>query len=207
MNILTQQYKNLLLDFDKVGADQLFKEEIKKGNNEQLIGCVQQALIEIGNDWENDLLALSQLYMGGTITEELIDKHFPVHQSDETATPIGIVTLGDYHVLGKKILKSVLQSSGIRMTDFGQGIHTPEILKKLKHKPLKLLLVSVLMFPSALEVKKLSEAIRQENPETKIMVGGAPFNFDKELWKEVGADAMGAGPKDAMEYIKSLKIC
>ncbi|MDF1550504.1 MAG: hypothetical protein P1P88_21970 [Bacteroidales bacterium] len=39
--------------------------------------------------------------------------------------------------------------------------------------------------------------------EIKILVGGSPFNFDKELWHQVGADAMGKNPGDAIKVLNS----
>jgi len=33
-------------------------------------------------------------------------------------------------------------------------------------------------------------------------VGGAPFSFDKSLWKYVKADSMGESASDAIHFIK-----
>jgi len=34
-----------------------------------------------------------------------------------------------------------------------------------------------------------------------LIVGGAPFRFDANLWKEVGADAMGKNASEAINII------
>lgn len=201
-----ETYKNILLNFDKVGADEFFSTYINEQRGDELIEAVQLALVEIGDEWENETIALSQLYVGGTISEELINRYFQVEDVEGEDANIAIVTLGDFHVLGKKILKSVLQTHKIKILDFGQGLEPKLIIEKLKKHPVELLLVSVLMYPTALEVKKLTDLIIQTGIQTKIMVGGAPFNFDKNLWKKVGADAMGTGPNDALKYINDLKI-
>ena len=36
----------------------------------------------------------------------------------------------------------------------------------------------------------------------KIAVGGAPFLFDPDLWREVGADAMGKNASDAISIVR-----
>lgn len=207
MEDLTRKYKEILLNFDKIEADIFFKELIDQNENDKLIDCINNTLIEIGTDWENETIALSQVYISGTITEELIDKYLAPKKQEEGETPnIGIVTLGDFHILGKKIVKSILQSSNIKLIDFGHGINCDQVVKRLQKTPVKLLLVSVLMYPTALEVKNLCQLIRENNMDTKIMVGGAPFNFDLNLWKQVDADAMGQSPADAINYIKELKL-
>jgi methanogenic corrinoid protein MtbC1 len=36
------------------------------------------------------------------------------------------------------------------------------------------------------------------------VVGGAPFLLDDELWKEVGADAMGRSASEAIEIVEAM---
>jgi len=112
-----------------------------------------------------------------------------------------VVTYNDYHVLGKKILYSVLRSTGINVLDYGHGITTDQIIKKLKSDKIKFLLISTLMLHSALEIKELKNEIKKQELAVKIMVGGAPFIFDELLWKQVGADAMGKTPSDAINIL------
>ena len=38
----------------------------------------------------------------------------------------------------------------------------------------------------------------------KVVVGGAPFLFDDQLWQEVGADAMGKSAADAVAIVTRL---
>jgi hypothetical protein len=36
------------------------------------------------------------------------------------------------------------------------------------------------------------------------VVGGAPFRFDDQLWREVGADAMGLSASDALKILDAM---
>jgi len=36
-----------------------------------------------------------------------------------------------------------------------------------------------------------------------VIVGGAPFRFDPQLWKEIGADAMAYSAADAIAVIEA----
>jgi trimethylamine corrinoid protein len=69
---------------------------------------------------------------------------------------------------------------------------------------LRVLLVSALMLPSALHVRDLVLRLKSASPDLKVVVGGAPFLFDPELWREVGADAMGRSASEAASIIEKL---
>ena len=69
---------------------------------------------------------------------------------------------------------------------------------------MKILLISTLMLPAALRAKEAIAQIKKALPETKVIVGGAPFNFDPLLWKEIGADAMGPTASDTLELVRKM---
>ena len=61
------------------------------------------------------------------------------------------------------------------------------------------------MLSSALQVRKVRDLIGRMHLPIKLIVGGAPFRFDGQLWKEVGADAMGYSAVDALEIMNRIK--
>lgn len=63
-------------------------------------------------------------------------------------------------------------------------------------------MISVLMYPSALKIKKISQMLHEKDPSIKILVGGAPFLMDSTLWEEVGADKMGKSAADNIPIIE-----
>jgi monomethylamine corrinoid protein len=86
--------------------------------------------------------------------------------------------------------------------DLGQTGSVPELLQKIEKTKIKYLLVSTLMLPSALLVGQLTTAIQERGLDVKVMVGGAPFNFDENLFIRVGADKMGKSPKDVISQLE-----
>lgn len=203
LDIIRQEFKNAIIGYDKDKAFDLFDQYAGK---EKIYGFVDDimvcALEDIGAQWEKGELSLSQVYLSSKICEELVDKRLPMQEKTVKKSPkMAIVTLEDHHVLGKRIVSSVLRSSGFALEDFGHGVSAEDVIKKTADEQVQILLISVLMFPSALKVKKVREGLLLKNMGTKILVGGAPFLFDAELWKKVGADAMG---RNAAEDIKII---
>jgi methanogenic corrinoid protein MtbC1 len=43
-----------------------------------------------------------------------------------------------------------------------------------------------------------------KDSDVKIVVGGAPFRFDKELWIEVEADAFGNDSSEAVAIVTKM---
>ena len=86
--------------------------------------------------------------------------------------------------------------------DLGGGLNADNLTGIVKNEKIKILLLSVLMLPSALRIKELKE--RLADTDVKIIVGGAPFRFDTNLWKEIGADGFGKDSSEAIEIVTKL---
>ncbi len=106
-------------------------------------------------------------------------------------------------MLGKRIVYSVLRSSGFDLLDYGKST-VDELLARVKDDSIEILLISVLMLSSALHIKDLREKLDHRGGSVKVVVGGAPFGFDEHLWKDVGADAMGRNASEAVEIVTRL---
>jgi methanogenic corrinoid protein MtbC1 len=115
--------------------------------------------------------------------------------------PIAIAVFEDYHFMGKRIIKSYLNSYGFKIIDYGR-VETQELIQNVLRDNVKILLISTLMLNSALHIKELASELNRIKPETKIIVGGAPFIFDKNLYKEIGADDAGYDANDAFNLVK-----
>jgi methanogenic corrinoid protein MtbC1 len=166
---------------------------------------VVPALEAIGAGWESGEYSLSQVYMSGRICEEiLVDFVLPSnHQGRPQQPKMAIVVLEDYHLLGKRIVYSVLRSSGFEVSNYDR-MEVEELVKRVKQDNIEILLVSVLMLPSALRVKDLKIRLNLAGVNVKLVVGGAPFRFDQQLWREVGADAFGRSAIEAVEIVNRI---
>jgi methanogenic corrinoid protein MtbC1 len=94
-----------------------------------------------------------------------------------------------------------LRTTGFDLIDYGHGISEQELVDKAITDNIQILLISTLMLHSALSITKVVALFKEKQYKIKILVGGAPFNFDSELWKQVGADAVGKNPSEAIEII------
>lgn len=166
---------------------------------------VTESLITIGDEWEKGHFSLAQVFMSGLICEELIRDNSNIEVETEDQYPaIGIGTLVDHHSLGKRMVTSILKIAGVELVDFGSGLSVEEFADKVLESKVEIVIISVLMYPSALEIKNLISMLDERGVKAKFIVGGAPFRFDPTLWKAVGADADGKNASDIIQVIKSL---
>ena len=201
---LAGQFQNALEALNRVQADALFRQALTLHTPIQAVEIlVAPALEAIGRAWTEGRVALSQVYMGARVCEELVEKVLPAgHPDRRSRPPMAITVLNDYHMLGKRIVRAVLRASGYEVEDYGRT-DVPGLVERVSSDGLRILLVSVLMLPSALKIKALRQALDERGLDVKIAVGGAPFLFDANLWRDVGAHAVGHCAADAVEIVRN----
>lgn len=160
-------------------------------------------LDKIGERWQSGELSLAQVYMGGRLCEALLDEISTTKPEEIQDYGIAVAVLEDFHVLGKRIVCSVLHAAGFGFKDYGP-IALDELVDKVQNENIRILLVSTLMLNSALRVKQLKESFVSRDMDVKLVVGGAPFRFDPELWREVGADATSPTASGVLKTLRSL---
>ena len=199
-------FEKALLDLDKIKAKRIVDQELEQLADplDLVANIIVPTLERIGTGWENGSLALSQIYMSGRICEQIIDEILPVSTQQRIDQPrLGIAVLNDYHLLRKRIIYSHIRSAGYELKDYGRK-SVEELISIIMEDEIEIILISTLMYPSALQVKELIIELRKIAPHVKVVVGGAPFNMDGQLWQEVGADAMGTNGTDVLAYLEQV---
>lgn len=196
---VTREFEEALLRLDRSAASAVLQ---RAGGPDRVVALEQivcEALERVGAGWERGEVALSQVYMAGRICEELIDQVLPPGAPERKDQPrMAVAVLEDHHALGKRIVYACLRAAGFELADYGQGLTPEDLLARVRRDGIELLLVSTLMLPAALRVGELVRRVREERLPVRVVVGGAPFLFDEQLWREVGADAMGRNAAEAI---------
>ncbi|MFZ1729706.1 MAG: cobalamin-dependent protein [Bacteroidota bacterium] len=200
----SQRLERALLALDREEADLILRTALENSSPiEMATTVVMSALQSIGEAWETGQLALSQVYMGGLICEELIDRILPPASPTRRYQPkMAIGVFEDFHLLGKRIIYSSLRAAGFELMDLGGGLRTEDLLRKVREENIRILLLSVLMLPSALRLKEIAAQLKEQG--VVLIVGGAPFRFDSELWKEIGAHATAKDPSETLSLISEV---
>lgn len=199
-------FQGALLSINRIKASEILKEYYNQGKGFKLVeAIINQSLEEIGAGWEEGTVSLSQVYMSGVLCEELLEEYLPKADEKRKVLPrIAVVVLKDQHALGKRIVTSIIRANGYEVMDFGQGVDVETVVKLSLEHQIEVLMISTLMLSSALEVLKVKELFKEKGADIKIVVGGAPFRLDRQLWERVGADAQGIDASDIMNIIEKV---
>ncbi|MBM9512183.1 cobalamin B12-binding domain-containing protein [Desulfogranum marinum] len=201
-----QQLVRALVSVDKSAVSEILSTEFTTKGIDHVADTLQQALEEIGTAWENGSMSLAQVYMSGVISEEILNSILPANYLSKLTQPkIGTAVFLDHHNLGMKIVSSLVRSAGYPVVDLGVGVNVDNVIDFIGKEEIKILLISVLMLPSALAVEELIQEIARTYPDVKIVVGGAPFRLDTNLSEKVGAHEMGKNAGEIFEILSRLK--
>jgi len=204
LSYYAKELEEAILSTDQIRAELILKELPDTSTQDFVEKIIVPAMDNIGDGWEDGSVAISQVYIGAKICESLI-----IQTSDPSAKfrqpqlHFAITVLEDFHLLGKSIVYSVLRGVGYQVHDFGRTT-IEQLADKVEQKSIDILLVSTLMLRSALKVQELRKLLDARGLNTKILVGGAPFRFDSELWKEVGADGTAVGTSELLPLIEKI---
>lgn len=206
MDSLTSELHDALAALDRPRVESLLRQAVSRTSPMQAVeDLMVPSLILLGEEWNAGKVALSQIYMSSRICEDIVNHLLPAAPEKKNTPPqLAIAVLSDYHTLGKRIVLSVMRASGFAILDYGR-MEVDELVERVLADDVKILLISTLMLPSALKVKAVRAALDAKGRRVRIAVGGAPFLFDRELWREVGADAMGRNAAEAMTIVRRWK--
>jgi len=203
---LLEKLKSAILKGDPNKSIELVNESIKVGIQvkEILNKAILKGAEEAGNLYENDEYFLPDLLMTGdainAATETLKNslKEKSVIESKGTIL-IGTVE-GDIHDIGKSLVISLLQGQGFEIVDLGSDVPPEEFLRKAKEINPRLIGLSGLMTMSISKMVETVNLLKNENIQSKIIVGGGILS--KESCEMIGADDFA---KDGWEGVKKIK--
>ncbi|MEW7973619.1 MAG: cobalamin-dependent protein [Candidatus Thiodiazotropha endolucinida] len=198
------EMEQALLSVDRLKAEAILEVLQSESPLALVEGVIVPAMEGIGAGWEEGTVALSQVYMSARICEQLVE-HVRLSQEPlrQPQPRMAIAVLEDYHLLGKRIIHSVLRGAGYQVSDYGR-MDADELAQKVQEDGVEVLLISTLMLRAALRVPYLLELLDGRGLRVKVIVGGAPFRFDAGLWQEVGADASAAGAAELLPLMKKI---
>ncbi len=206
MDDIVAAFRETLLSVDGIGAEKLALQNVDPKHPFSFVERVMVPVLEeIGVGWERGTYSLAHVYMSSRICERIADTILPPADAGTRGGPkTAIAVLNDHHLLGKKIVYSALRAGGFEVLDYGQ-CSVEEVLAGCERDDLEVLLISVLLYPSALETARVVEGLADSGRGTRVVVGGAPFRLDPDLYKRVGADDVGYSAFDALRIMRDIE--
>ena len=131
-------------------------------------------------------------------------KPYLVEAGVETKGTVVIGTVkGDLHDIGKNLVKMMMEGKGLNVVDLGVDVSAEQFVAAAKENNADIIACSALLTTTMTEMKNVVDAVKAENLDVKVMVGGAPVT--QNFCDSIGADCYTADAASAADA--ALAFC
>lgn len=195
--------KGLKDEAAKVTEDLLLSKSELEVVNEELI----PALDIVGEKYEKGEIFLPQLIQSAETVKKAFEviKAKLVSSSSKSISKGKIVMAtvkGDIHDIGKNIVKVILENYGYEVIDLGKDVPIENVVEAASNKDVKLVGLSALMTTTIKSMEETIEALKKNNYDGKIFVGGAVLT--QEYADMIGADFYAKDARESVEIAKKI---
>ena len=164
------------------------------------------AIGEVGDLFDKGKYFLPQLIASAEamkLSIEYLEPFLAMGKAGEEMPTVVIATVeGDIHDIGKNLVALMLKNHGFQVVDLGKDVPREVIAGEAIKRRAKIIALSALMTTTMQEMKRVVDYVRQEQPDIKIMIGGAVIT--PEYAREIGADGYSKDAADAVRVAKEL---
>ena len=188
------------------GADELTAQALQQGIEPNIIlQACNDGMQRIGEKFGKSQAFVPELLMSAKAMNAVMAHLKPFFQTGNIKAKgkfiIGTVS-GDLHDIGKNLVSMVVEGSGWEVIDLGVDVKTEKFIQKIKENPGTPVGLSALLTTTMTNMSKTVAEIKNQFPDTNVIVGGAPLTMDKALL--MGADGYAPDPQKTVEYLTRL---
>jgi len=158
-------------------------------------------LFETGEYYVPEMLVAARAMQSGmsVIKPYLAGKD--VHPAGKVA--IGTVQ-GDYHDIGKNLVKMMLEGAGFEIIDLGVDVDSATFISAVIKDQVEILAMSALITTTMQNMQPIIDALEESGhrQQVKVLVGGAPLT--EEFAQQIGADGYAPDASRAVTMAKLL---
>ncbi|MDQ2731841.1 MAG: cobalamin-dependent protein [Armatimonadota bacterium] len=206
---LAQEYQAALLAGDRHCASRLVLDAVQSGVAVQdiYLQVFQPCQHDIGRLWQMNEISVAQEHYCTAAAQLIMSQLYPYLFGGERngRTLVATCIAGDLHEIGIRMVSDLFELDGWDTFYLGANTPIPSILQEVRERNAGVLAISATITPHLKSVEELIRLVRSsaDCSETKILVGGYPFNIAPELWQQIGADGC-AGDAAAVETANQL---
>lgn len=204
---------NKILESLRKGNSKEIREYTKSALEENIayrdiLNSMLEAMEEIGEKFKNNIIFVPEVLIIGRAFNVALEEIRPyiLRENKSIGTVVIGTVQGDYHDVGKNIVKLFFESSNIRVIDLGVNVPLQVFIDAInEHKP-DFIALSALLTTTMIEMEKIITKIEESNlrENLKIIIGGAPITEKFAL--NIGADYYASNAYEAANILKNYLI-
>lgn len=189
------------------GADEITKQLIDSGEKagDILSGALIIGMEKVGVKFRDGKVFVPQVLMSAKAMDAAMAHLKPLFAEEGTQRKgtfiLGTVE-GDLHDIGKNLVAMMVEGNGYEVIDMGVDVKAEAFIEEAKKYPNGVIGLSSLLTTTMENMEKIVHAIKEQEPDRVICVGGAPVN--QEFCDKIGADCYSPDPQGVVEYLNKL---
>lgn len=214
LNAIIKAYNEAVFETDKDAAFEVVNDALAQGVSAEdmvfkvVIPAVEEMMSRITQDPDANL---AQHFMTAQIAAEVTEKMLLLFRKPPEIIGRAVIgtASGDLHSLGKRIVMGCLKSMMVDVIDLGVNVSAERFVDEAVRLDAHVIAISAMMVHTAngeQGCRKVRQLLHERGLEDRIrlVVGGAPYRFDPELYRNVGADAWASDGISAGKVIVDL---
>jgi 5-methyltetrahydrofolate--homocysteine methyltransferase len=172
---------------------------------QEILDAMTAAMGVIGRKFQDGDIFVPEMLIAARAMKEatiILEPHLVeagIHP--EHTAVIGTVE-GDLHDIGKNLVGMMLKGAAIAVVDLGVNVPAEKFVEAARLHDARLIGLSALLTTTMPNMRKVVEAIKASDLNTKVMIGGAPTT--PEFAAQIGADGFAPDAGAAADLAKSL---
>lgn len=216
---LIKAYNDAVFETDRDAALEVVARALAEGISAEdiifhiVIPAAEEMMAQLTVDPDANL---AQHFMTAQIAAEVTDKMLALFaKPPEIIGRIVIGTAhGDLHSLGKRIVSGCLKALMVDVHDLGVNVPAERFIDAAIETDAQVIAISAMMVHTATGPqgpRRVRQLLQERGLENRfcLVVGGAPYRFDDQLYRSVGADAWApdgvTAGKVIVDLIRSVK--
>jgi 5-methyltetrahydrofolate--homocysteine methyltransferase len=199
-NVLNGQHKPVI---DNVKVAILEGIPATKIMNDGMILAMSEVarLFEAGEYYVPEMLVAARAMQAG------MDELKPYLTGSE-AHPAGCIAIGtvkgDFHDIGKNLVKMMLEGSGFEVIDLGVDVDTEKFISTIINQKVDIIAMSALITTTMPAMHLVIDLLEKSGlrQQVKVLVGGAPLT--QEFSMKIGADGYAPNASRAISCAKDI---
>jgi len=203
--------KNSVGELDEDAAKEILERVDNPEDALKAMQACQQGMEIVGSLFEEGEYFVGDLIYAGELMQDavqILKPYLAGEQSDAVGRMLFCTVKDDLHDIGKNIVRSLLEASGMEVVDLGVDVPAEKIVQTVKEQNLKIVALSGVLTLAINSMKATVDALKAAGlrDEVKVIIGGAPVT--QEANDIVCADAWTKNPQETVrictEWAKAL---
>jgi methanogenic corrinoid protein MtbC1 len=161
---------------------------------------------EVGRLWHTHQISVAQEHYVTSAAQLIMSQFYSqIFNHEKTGNTLVAACISEeQHEIGLRMVTDLLEMDGWDTYFLGANTPLNTIPDTIIEKKAKVIAISITLSSHLYYMDILLNLVKQKVPYVKVLVGGYPFNIDKDLWQKVGADGYALDAESALQVANKL---